>query len=332
MEFDENLNPINQSEGADWNQPEPNVPANQPEPSQNSFAQPINPNIEPSKIVEPTPTPPPSVESPTPPAPAPEPDSLPKKNISTNNTTIGLIIASTLLAAVAITAICANYNQQPVNIPSTSIANQGLRVTGIGEAYATPDVAKIMFGVRTEAKNIADAQKNNSDIIANVKNELAKFNIEAKDIKTTNYNISPDYDYRIVRRPILRGYYTQHSLEITVRKLEDADAIVQMLGKTGITEISQVRFTIDDITETQNEAREQAIAKAKDKASSIASLSGAKLGKIISIEENFGQPGWPRPVFEMVDGFGAGETEPKIGLEEGATLITSTIVITYSLN
>lgn len=233
------------------------------------------------------------------------------------------------MTAIAITAIAFNTDSQI--LPSASIAEQGLRITETGRAYATPDVAKVTFGVTTEAKDIAKSQKDNSEKLAAIKNELSRFNIEAKDIKTVNYSIHPDYDYFIPRRPHLKGYRTNHLLEITIRKLEDTDAVVQTLGTAGVTEINQVRFTVDDITEVQNEAREQAIAKAKDKAKSLANLTGAKLGKIISIQEGSSQivPPAYRSLLEMDSGFGGGA---EVGLEEGSTLITATITIIYSLN
>jgi len=104
------------------------------------------------------------------------------------------------------------------------------------------------------------------------------------------------------------------------------------LGNSGVTGINQVRFTVDDITEVQNEAREEAIAKAKDKAKQLASLSGAKLGKIISIQENnLPIPPIYRPMTDSMIGFG-GEVKLETGLEEGSALITSTITIIYSLN
>ena len=112
-----------------------------------------------------------------------------------------------------------------------------------------------------------------------------------------------------------------------MRKLEDADAIVQTLGGAGVTEINQVRFTVDDTSEVQGEAREQAISKAKEKAEQLANLSGAKLGKILSINESGPSSSQQYPT-RVLDGFGGGA---EAGLEEGSVAITSTVTIIYSL-
>ena len=321
MEFDENLNPIQPNRGEDWNTPPPQP---DPIPTPPSFDDQINqPPPPPMPDFEQTPPPPPEPFEPLQPEPM---NDFSYPPVSPKNNNIGLIIATILLAIIAIVSITVNSNQQVPPTSNSAIA-QGLTVVGFGEAYATPDVAKIDFAVRTESKDLAESQKNNSTTIATVKNELARFNIDAKDIKTISYNINPEYDYFSARQPRLRGYTTYHSLRITVRKLEDADAVVQALGNSGITEISQVQFTVDDTMEVQSEAREQAIAEAREKATQLANLSGAKLGKILSIEESTPQPDWPYP--RAIDGFGGGQAE--VGLEEGSISVTSTVTIIYSL-
>ncbi|MBN2585526.1 SIMPL domain-containing protein [Patescibacteria group bacterium] len=215
------------------------------------------------------------------------------------------------------------------NTPSL-VNQQGLTVTGEGMAYVTPDVAKIDFGISTEAKNLADSQKLNSESIARIKDALQTYSIEAKDIKTLYYTINPEYNYILNgRSPQLRGYTTRHTVRITVRKLEDADSVVQTLGNSGATEISQVQFTVDDPSDVQKEAREKAIDAAKEKATQLAKLSGASLGRIISINENTPNiDGGIVPRFS--EGMGGGGIMP--GLEEGSMSITSNVTITYSLN
>lgn len=328
MEFDENLNPINKPSDSSWG-PKPDE-TSKPIESHHLEHQNNQPPVEPPAHVsnqEPEFIPP--IPNPTP-DPVPMPDATPPAPpFKHPRMTWGIIGIFMIISIVAIVAIATNSNSQTI-LPSQPYAEQGLKITETGEVYATPDVAKISFNIITEAKDIASSQKDNSDRTANVKNELSRFSIASADIKTINYSISPDYDYRIPLRPRLKGYRTNHSLEITVRKLEDTDAIVQALGNSGITSINQVRFTVDDITEIQNEAREEAIAKAKDRAEQLASLSGAKLGKIISIQEN-NSPIMPiyRPMSDSIGLIGGGA---EIGLEEGSTLVTSTITIIYSLN
>ncbi|MFA5270005.1 MAG: SIMPL domain-containing protein [Patescibacteria group bacterium] len=237
-----------------------------------------------------------------------------------------LTIVVLIGVVIGVIGFFANLGNKQATTSATT--DQGLTVTGEGEAYVTPDVAKIDFGVSTEAKNLADSQKANSEAIAKIKDALQGYDIEAKDIKTLYYTINPEYNYITNRAPILRGYTTRHTVRVTVRKLEDSDGVVQTLGNAGATEISQVQFTVDDPTDIQKEAREKAIDAAKEKAKQLANLSGAKLGHIISISEN--TPSLDGGVVpKYAEGMGGGSS---IGLEEGSMAITSNVTITYSLN
>lgn len=238
------------------------------------------------------------------------------------------LITIVVVAGLVIGIISVARGSSPASTTSP-FNEQGLTVTGEGKSYVTPDVAKIDFGVSTEAKNLADSQKLNSEAIAKIKDALQAFSIEAKDIKTLYYTINPEYNYISSRAPQLRGYTTRHTIEVTVRKLEDADSVVQTLGNSGATEVNQVQFTVDDPSEVQNDAREKAIAQAKEKAKQLAELSGAHLGRIISISENTPDINVPYPT-KYAEGMGGGG--PSIGLEEGSMAVTSNVTITYSLN
>lgn len=311
MEFDENLNPINPNSDPQWSQFSPESFSGNFQPVEKPEAAYTAPAPEPKPI-----TPPPPVVPPTPVKLASEP--VIKKNTTLNANLIVFIVSLVLMAAIAITAMLVGWQPASASISN----NNGLTVTGTGEAFMTPDVAKITFAVRTETKDIANSQKNNSETIAKIKTALAGFSIDPSDIKTVQYNINPEYDYYQISKPRLRGYTTYHSLMLTIRKLDDTDTIVQTLGTSGATEISQVNFTVDDPSEVQNEAREKAIQSAKDKATQIASLSSAQLGRIISIIEVSPDNNYP----QLSDGMGGGG-----GLEAGSAAITSIVTLTYDL-
>lgn len=204
--------------------------------------------------------------------------------------------------------------------------NRSITVSGTGTAYSAPDVAKIDFGVRSDARNLANSQKLNADAIAKIKNDLASFEIKPEDIQTINYTINPDYIYPASRKPILSGYTTYHFLRLTIRKLEMVDAILQTLGNSGATDISQISFTIDDPVEVKSEAREKAIASAKDMAQQLANLSGATLGRVLSIQEETTPTDDNTP--RLVNGMGG---SGGLGVEQGSLSVTSTVTLTYSL-
>ncbi len=321
MEFDENLNPIvpPTSQPNPWNPPQPYQEPGRPLAP--VFAPPTPPIIPPvPQPTTPAPAPffqlpptPPAKPMPTPPV-APQPKIVPVFPIGNIAIMMFVITLVSMVLAFASTWFDVGRTRE-------------ISVSGTGTAYSAPDVAKIDFGVRSTARDLATSQKMNADAIAKIKTDLTPFEINPEDIQTINYNINPDYIYPASQKPTLSGYTTYHFLRLTMRRLDTVDAILQTLGNSGATDISQISFTIEDPLDIKNDAREKAIASAKDMATQLADLSGAKLGRIISIKETTSPNNTDPRLFEgMGGGMGGGP-----GVEQGSLSVTSTVTLTYSL-
>ena len=210
-----------------------------------------------------------------------------------------------------------------------------------GKAVAVPDVAELTFGGLTEGgNNLAELQKENSEKINKVISFLKENNIEEKDIKTQSYNISPRYQYFSCPAPLsvsakpcppaeIVGYSINQNILVKVRDLGKVGDVLTGVVKNGANSVSGPNFTIDDPTELQNKAREEAIGKAKQKAQAIAKAAGFRLGKLISISET----SFPQPMpylksaaFEMG---GGSEISPSI--EPGSQEITANVSLTYEI-
>jgi len=307
MEFDENLNPVTPpTQPSPWSQPLPYTPPTPP------------PTITPSPLAIPT-TPPPASIFNLPATPQPDlrhPFAPPKPTHPFPMAIFAMMFVITLASIVLALAGDWFGLGQPRHIT----------VSGMGTAYSVPDVAKIDFGVRSTARDLATSQKMNADAIAKIKNDLAPFEISAEDIQTINYNINPDYIYPPSQKPTLSGYTTYHFLRLTMRKLDMVDPILQTLGNSGATDISQIQFTIEDPADVKNEAREKAISAAKDMATQLVTLNNTKLGRVISIQEDTSSTDGNNS--RLMDGMGGGGGP---GVEQGSLSVTSTVTITYSL-
>lgn len=323
MEFDENLNPVSPpTQPNPWNQPPPYQGAATPTPTTPLVTPP------PVRLTDPTPPPfnppltPPAPILNLPPTPPIKPKELPTDRPPKPPYIFPMAIYTMMFVITLVSMILAFASSW-----FEKNQNNTITVSGTGIAYSAPDVAKIDFGVRSDARNLADSQKLNANAIAKIKNDLAPFEIKPEDIQTINYNINPDYIYPSSQKPSLSGYTTYHFLRLTMRKLDMVDSILQTLGNSGATDISQISFTIDDPIDVKNEAREKAIVSAKDMANQLASLSGVKLGKIISIQEEVITPNDNNPQL-MGGGMGGGGNP---GIEAGSLSATSNITIVYSL-
>src|SRR3989344_614216 len=70
-----------------------------------------------------------------------------------------------------------------------------ITVTGTSERFLAPDIARLYFGVQEEGKTVSEAQDKVKEKMNKALDFLKEQGVEEKDIRTTNYNISPKYEY-----------------------------------------------------------------------------------------------------------------------------------------
>jgi uncharacterized protein len=90
--------------------------------------------------------------------------------------------------------------QQPDVTPQRTVS-----VTGYGEVLAAPDQATLQLGVRTMAATADVALGENNQQMSALLDSLKGAGIETRDIQTSQFTISPRYDYSNDQTPTLKG-------------------------------------------------------------------------------------------------------------------------------
>lgn len=216
-----------------------------------------------------------------------------------------------------------------------------IMVSGEGEAFAIPDIASFNFSVTEVSETVESAQGLLDTKITKALAALKDAGIEEKDIKTTNYNVYPKYEYNQIvcitypcpsGKNELVGYEVSQNIMVKVRKIDQAGDLVSKIGALNVSNISGVEFTVDDREKYVKQAREEAIEKAKEEAKILAKQLGVRLGKILYYNDN---SGYPMPYYS--EGMGGGRDMmvsnqvAKAELPQGETKITSNISITYEI-
>lgn len=228
-------------------------------------------------------------------------------------------------------------------IGSGTTATNTISVSGKGEVFAVPDIAQFTVTVTKEAKEVRVAQKQATDamnaIIAYVRSE----GIAEKDIKTTNYSVSPQYDWVQKTCPrseygcpggeqVLRGYQVSQSISVKVRDNTDkASDILAGAGSKGATDIGALQFINDDEEKLKDDARGKAIEDAKEKAQELAKQLGVTLVRVVNFSE--GGEYAPQPMFQrmekavMMDATSGAAPE----LPVGENKITSNVTVVFEI-
>lgn len=214
---------------------------------------------------------------------------------------------------------------------NTATNTNTVSFSGEGKILAKPDVAVVNFSIVTEAVNSKDAQDQNSKKSKSAVDFVKKQGVAEEDVKTTGYNIYPQYNYPRYDKPEIRGYQVNQSFEIKVRDLNKASDILDGIVSAGVNQVSSFRFEIDEPEKLKAQARTQAIANAKKKANELKNQLGIRLGRIVNFSEGF--TGFPQPIilegrgFDKGGGFGGDGPEVPSGENE----IVVNVTITYQI-
>ncbi|SHK65272.1 hypothetical protein SAMN05216582_11121 [Selenomonas ruminantium] len=163
-----------------------------------------------------------------------------------------------------------------------------LSVDGRGSAAITPDQAVITVGVTTHARNANQAQAENAQKSAAITQALQRMGVAANDIKSQNFSFAPDYHMDEKRRNEISGYTANHSLQVNVRDVAKIGKIIDAALNAGANEVTSLRFSVSNQNKVRQEALEQAIADARNKADIIARGLGRQIVGIKSVSESTG--------------------------------------------
>ena len=161
-----------------------------------------------------------------------------------------------------------------------------LVVEGSGEAAARADMATIRLGVRSFAPSAAAAMSETNRKAAATLKSLGKAGVADRDITTTGLSLNARYDYGQNRQePRISGYEASNNVTVRLRDIDKVGAILDKALNAGANQMNGISFGFADPTSLYDEARANAIADAKRKASVYADAAGVDVGDILTISD-----------------------------------------------
>lgn len=247
------------------------------------------------------------------------------------------VIAGIIIFALAFASYVRVYYKS-IEPPSA----RSFSVSGEGKLVVIPDVAQFSFSVIVEGgKDIAKLYADNTAKVNKAIDFLKSKGIEAKDIQTQSYNLDPRYQYfdcshpessvKPCPPPEIVGYTITQTVLVKVRDFSKIGEVFSGVISSGVNSVSQLSFSVDNPDSFKTQAREQAIAKAKEKARAIAKAAGVKLGHLISIDESGATPFLVYSKSDMGFGGGAMENAPAPSVEPGSQEVVVDVTLRYEI-
>lgn len=238
---------------------------------------------------------------------------------------VGALIAVALLSAVFMNMT--DRNGRGVVAAETD-ATRTINVSGEGRVSLTPDIVTMQLGVDIRNADLGAAQSEAATTMDAVIAALRGRGIAERDIQTSGYNIWLEYDYSKETQTVV-GYHVSHMVTVTVRDISQAGATIETAINSGATAVNGVWFGLSDPSEATRQARELAIADAREKAEELARLTQSTLGPVQTISENYSssQP-IPYPAAErMADTAASAPT-----INPGQTEVVLSVQVSWAIN
>ncbi|HEY2835598.1 MAG TPA: SIMPL domain-containing protein [Rhizomicrobium sp.] len=166
---------------------------------------------------------------------------------------------------------------------------------GHGEVRATPDTAMLSAGVSTEGPTAAAALSANNGRMQAVMAAIKNLGVPDKDIRTSNFSVSPQYANSNNETPRITGYQASNQIEVRLEDVGKLGTALDTLATAGANQMHGVSFLIRDDAALLSQARAAAVTEARAKAETFAKAAGVGLGAILSISEEGAQG--PRPLY-----------------------------------
>ena len=202
-------------------------------------------------------------------------------------------------------------------------------VTGVGSVSVVPDAVRFYPSVTALAAKSADALATASRTASAVRSALRAEGIAAKDIKSSNLSVFPEYNYTQDKGSVIVGYRATQSFNVVIRKADTAGKVVESVVNAG-NENVQINGIVPFVTKgsaAMEEARAAAVADARARAASYAKLLGSSLGKVVYLQEN-SAPSYNFPMLGVAKAADGATPEIDLGEEE----LSVSITVRWALN
>lgn len=194
------------------------------------------------------------------------------------------------MLAIAATAACLPAAAQEMR-PIMPIDGTVLDIAAGGSTTRVPDLALIQAGVVTQAATAAQAMQANSARMASVIAALRGAGIAERDLQTAVIALNPVYRNEDNKPPVITGYQASNQLTVRFRDVAKSGAILDTLVRQGANNnISGPNLTIEKPQAALDEARTDAVRKARARADLYARAAGLRVDRMLSITESGANP------------------------------------------
>jgi len=209
---------------------------------------------------------------------------------------------SMLLAATAamLVPLSASAQQAAPSAAPALLDATLLDVVAEGRSTRVPDLATIRSGVVTQGTTAQAALSENATRMDRVVAALKRAGVAGRDIQTATIQLNPQYRYGENVPPTITGYQATNTVSVRFRDVAKSGAILDALVREGANQIDGPNLGVEAMDAAMDEARTDAIRRARARAELYAKAAGLRVERILVIAEGASAlPPQPMPQMAM---------------------------------
>jgi uncharacterized protein len=211
-------------------------------------------------------------------------------------------------------------------------APRTIHASGTSIVKSAPDRVRVMVSVISRAATAREASEANARTSKTVLEKLRAAVHDPGEVKTTGYELSPQYDYDQQRGgPTLTGYASTNRFAITSADLAGVGALIDSAVASGANQIDSIGFYLDDEAAVRRQALLEAGRKAREEAETIAQSLGTTLGELLDASTSASAP--PVPVYARMAAMAEDmrAATPATEVVPGSIETSATVSVTFAI-
>lgn len=167
-----------------------------------------------------------------------------------------------------------------------------ITIKGVGKMKVNPDLVILNIIVDSKEKKYSDAVEKAAQKIEKLDNALVLVGIKKDEVKTSNYTVRTNYvfinDKKNQSKRQFDGYTCEHKLKVSFDyDMKTLANVLESISNCFSEPQFDIVFTVKDKDAVNEELLSIAVKNAKKKAEILCEASGAKLGKLATINYNW---------------------------------------------
>jgi hypothetical protein len=232
-------------------------------------------------------------------------------------------LAAVTLMAAASSTMSAQTGTMPQSPPPPHIA-----ATAVGEARVTPDRAMLHVAVESQGESAAAAATTNAAKQTKVIDAVKAAGVAAAQIRTSGYNVFPEYAHDGKRAPRVTGYRATNTVQVEIRTIADVGKVIDAALGAGATNVGSLQLYPSNTEAARREAVQQAVARARTEAETGATAAGGSLGTLLELAID--PIGLPQPLGRMmVTGAASVNMAMPTPIETGESVVTAVVRVRW---